>query len=884
MLLLFTTLSHCRRHQTTTINNHSLSLVVIVILLLLSCYASTACNEMDQASLASLSLNISNLNWPSSGDCCSWEGVQCDGNDRVTHLWLATRGLRGFITSSFSNLSKLSQLNLSHNCLSGPLPDGFFSSFTTLQIVDLSFNCLSGPLPFSDTLPIALQILDLSSNRFNGSIQSSFLWPAMNLRSFNVSNNSFTGRIPSSICSSDSPSVMILDFSYNGFQGPVGQGFGACEKLEVLRAGFNFLSGPLPDDIYSAGALQEIFLPGNKLNGPIGESIINLANLRILALFGNEFIGSIPNGIGKLSNLEQLLLHINNLNDTLPQSLMNCTSLKALNLRVNNFVGELSALDFSKLQQLITADLGNNYFHGSLPTSLFSCKALNAIRLATNRLEGEILPDIVTLKSLSFLSLSNNSLTNITGALRILRGCKNLSTIILSKNFYGEAMPDVESFEGFQNLQILAFGGCQLTGQIPNWLMELTKLEVLDFSFNKLTGSIPSWLGRLPNLFYLDLSVNFLLGDFPKELIGLPKLTSQPIAESAYHSYLALPVFVKPNDATNLQYNRLAHLPPAIYLGNNSLSGNIPVEIGQFKLIHILDLSGNSFSGTIPDQISMLTNLEKLDLSGNNLSGKIPTSLKNLHFLSYFSVANNNLQGPIPAGGQFNTFSSSSYEGNPGLCGPILQRPCLDSSSTTRPLGSRRRSPNTKLIVGLLFGILFIIGVISTVLALWMLTNRRIVPRGDPDIFDSETDLTIAKILKLADNFNQANIISCRGFGVVYKATLENGTTAAVKKLSGHIGLKEAEFKAAVLYPQQNARICTLSTAQCKNLVTLQGYFVHNGLRVLIYSCMENGSLDYTLHEKANGASQLDWSTQLKIVQGASYGLLICTLSVNNIL
>ncbi|KAM7474030.1 hypothetical protein LguiB_021273 [Lonicera macranthoides] len=314
MLLLLTTLGHCRRHQTTTLNNHSLYLVVFGILLL-SCYASAACNEMDRASLSSLSLNVSNLNWPSSGDCCSWEGVECDGNDRVIRLWLPTRGLRRSISPSFSSLTKLTQLNLSHNYLSGPLPDGFFSSSTILQI------CF--------------------------------------------------------------PSIVILDFSDNGCQGPIGQGFGACEKLEVLRAGFNFLSGSLPDDIYSAGALQEIFLPGNKLNGPISESVINLANLRILALFGNDFLGSIPNGIGKLSNLEQLLLHINCLNGTLPQSLMNCTSLNVLNLRVNNFVGELSALDFSKLQQLIIADLGNNYFNGSLPASLFSCKALNAIRLAT---------------------------------------------------------------------------------------------------------------------------------------------------------------------------------------------------------------------------------------------------------------------------------------------------------------------------------------------------------------------------------------------------------------------------------------------------------------------------------------------------------------------
>ncbi|KAM7474052.1 hypothetical protein LguiB_021295 [Lonicera macranthoides] len=268
-------------------------------------------------------------------------------------------------------------------------------------------------------------------------------------------------------------------------------------------------------------------------------------------------------------------------------------------------------------------------------------------------------------------------------------------------------MPVVEIFEGFQNLRIPGFGDFQLTGQIPNRLVEMTKLEALDMSSNQLTCLIPDW--------------------------------SVQISESMDHSYLELSIFVQPNNTSNLQYNQLVYLPSAIYFGNNSLTGNIPVEIGRMKLLHILDISNNNFSGTIPDQISTFTNLEKLDLSGYNLSGKIPASLKNLRFLSYFSVANNNLHGLISAGGQFDTFSSSSYEGNPRLCGPILRRPCFDSSSTTQPLGSRQISPNKKLIVGLLFGILFVIGVISFVLALCILSNRRIFRRGDPDIVDLET-------------------------------------------------------------------------------------------------------------------------------------------------
>ncbi|XP_073023963.1 tyrosine-sulfated glycopeptide receptor 1-like [Primulina eburnea] len=876
-------------------HNHFLNVVLIIASVISSCYGS--CNELDLDSLSLFNISVSAappLDWSVSADCCVWEGVGCDSSSgRVTSLWLPSRGLVGTIPTSILNLSSLSLLGLSHNGLSGPLPDGFFSSFNRLRVVDLSLNRLTGELALSDKLPAGIQVFNLSSNHFLGRIRSSFFQAqGSSLRSFDVSNNGFFGSIPSDVCGF-SRSLQRIDFSNNEFAGAIPRGFGLCSNLVSLRAGFNNFSGEVPHDVFGLSALEELSFPGNRLSGYIDEKITQLNKLRILELYGNLFTGMIPENIGRLSNLEVLKLHINRLNGTIPSSLTNCTKLTTLYLRVNFLEGEISTFDFSRFLQLRSVDLGNNNFSGGLPERLFQCKTLVALRLATNSLSGEISPSITALQNLSFVSLSNNSLTNISGALTILQGCKNLKTLTLSMNFYHEALPDAENFtssDGFQNIQVLALGGNAFTGVIPKWLIKLAKVEVLDLSHNNLTGSIPSWVGSFQNLFYLDLSFNQLSGYFPMEFTTLRRLASQKNWDEIDSSYLELPVFVQPYNASNQQYNQLTNLPPALYLGNNSLFGTIPLEIGQLKFIVTLDLSNNSFSGSIPDTISNLTNLEKLDLSGNQLSGQIPASLRNLHFLSFFSVAYNNLEGPIPTGGQFDTFPNSSFEGNPGLCGRV--KSCSGQSDTTS--NSTNRSGISKKTIVLLTLVICTTIFTLSLISFWVFSKRKIQPRDTSERNDLETvsfnssgvfprvsednsivilfdnskkkieDLTISDILKATDDFNQSNIIGCGGFGLVYRAILADGTKLAIKKLSGDMGLMEREFKAEVE---------ALSTAQHENLVTLLGYSMHAGFRLLIYPYMEKGSLDYWLHEKPDGASQLNWPIRLKIAQGASYGV-----------
>ncbi|PRQ56547.1 putative non-specific serine/threonine protein kinase [Rosa chinensis] len=641
----------------------------ILILILFSSILSPqvhGCSKTESASLLSFVVTLSSpsLNW-TSNNCCYWEGITCNLDGLVTHLRLPSKGLKNhgdsFSLSFLKNLTHLAHLNLSHNSLYGSV-DQIGSLF--LEVIDLSNNLLSGELPH--VLPsTSIKVVDLSHNHFTGPISSSFFRQSRNLTSFRVSNNAFSGSLPSSICRRSSSMISLLDFSFNEFNGSLSSGFGQCSKLEVFRAGHNNLSGMIPEDFYNATTLEEIALPLCSLYGVISDRVANLTNLSILNLYFNQLSGVLPFHFGKLSKLKLLLLHFNSLEGTVPPSLMNCTSLTELNLGFNRLEGDISTLNFSKLGQLSKLDLANNHFTGPFPMSLYSCKSLKGIRLSRNDLDGQIQPQILSLKSLSFLSLANIRLTNITKAMNILKHSKRLTFLSLGFSFLDEESPadfGMANFSGFQNLRFLDMANCGLTGQIPVWLSNLKKLGYLNLNFNMITGSIPSWLGTLPSLFHLQLYSNLIMGQFPEELCRLPMLTlNQTIAKFDDDGYLTFPLY---DGETGNQLNSLRYLPRAIDLGRNNLSGIIPNEIGQLQLLRDLYLTSNDFSGNIPGQISHLKNLEILDLSMNRLSGEIPGSLASLNFLSYFNVSYNNLEGPIPKSTQLQSLSATAFEGN----------------------------------------------------------------------------------------------------------------------------------------------------------------------------------------------------------------------------
>ncbi|KAK1257470.1 hypothetical protein QJS04_geneDACA024715 [Acorus gramineus] len=122
----------------------------------------------------------------------------------------------------------------------------------------------------------------------------------------------------------------------------------------------------------------------------------------------------------------------------------------------------------------------------------------------------------------------------------------------------------------------------------------------------------------------------------------------------------------------------------ALDLSKNQFSGPIPFQMGCLSALHSLNLSNNHLTGPIPNSFQNLENIESLDLSNNYLSGEISSQLVKLHLLSVFRVAYNNLSGIIPYKDQFCTFNKSSFEGNPGLSGVLIEKNCWSMHGTSQ--------------------------------------------------------------------------------------------------------------------------------------------------------------------------------------------------------
>nr|CAD1821528.1 unnamed protein product [Ananas comosus var. bracteatus] len=468
--------------------------------------------------------------------------------------------------------------------------------------------------------------LDLSNKSLKGSVSSS-LGDLDQLKQLNLSNNSLNGSIPVELF--HLPLLELLDLSMNMLSGLI-PAESNLPSIRLFNISANSFRGTHP--IFAGSSNLSVYdVSSNSFSGPVDTGICNSSDsIQVLRFSANMLSGEFPVGFGNCSSLSELSLDANGLTGTLPDDLFTLSSLTKLNLQGNSLSG-------------------------------------TSLNLGGNNLVGEIPSSFRNFTSLAMLGLYVNNFSNLFSALQILQSLPNLTYVLLDENFRdGELMPS-EGIQGFANTEFLSISDCSLSGSIPPWLANLTKLKSLDISSNYLSRRIPSWLGNLDSLFYLDFSSNLLTGEIPT---SLTRLRSLMYGNSSQDIVL---MFERNSSGKFLQYSSLR---PSIILSNNKLVGSILPGFNTLVNLHVLDLSFNDISGTIPD-LSGMSNLESLDLSHNHLTGAIPPSLSRLHFLSNFSVAYNNLSGQIPTGGQFDTLNDPSiYMDNYYLCGPPTVNNC----------------------------------------------------------------------------------------------------------------------------------------------------------------------------------------------------------------
>ncbi|TKY71853.1 LRR receptor serine/threonine-protein kinase [Spatholobus suberectus] len=226
-----------------------------LILLALVVLVESSCKNEEQELVSKVFQSVSGFNasWFQKNGSTS----NCS-NAGIKGINLASKNLSGSISwKHLRNMSKLEVLDLSGNSLQGQVPNWFWTS-STLMVLNLSNNRFGGSInPTSKNGSVSsLQTLNLSHNRFTNLLHLSAF---SNLKSLDLSHNNL-GTLPSGF--QNLTNLHYLDLSNCNIKGNV-KPISSLTSLSYLDLSSNTLNGSFPSDFPPLNTIQFLNISHN---------------------------------------------------------------------------------------------------------------------------------------------------------------------------------------------------------------------------------------------------------------------------------------------------------------------------------------------------------------------------------------------------------------------------------------------------------------------------------------------------------------------------------------------------------------------------------------------------------------------------------------------